>query len=80
MLNTKLVSAVLLVLVLLMYFGGWWVSREPAMLIDEIEYSHQHLGDKAIVGYSTTTALIRVSETLLDKSGGYLANDVYFFA
>ncbi|MBU2114626.1 MAG: DUF2333 family protein [Gammaproteobacteria bacterium] len=76
MLNTKLISAVLLVLALLMYFAGWWVSREPAMLVDEIEHSHQRLGDKAIVGYSTTTALIRVSETLLDKSGGYLANDI----
>ena len=51
MLNTKLISAVLSVLVLLMYLAGWWVSREPAMLVDEIEHSHQRLGDKAIVGF-----------------------------
>lgn len=29
-----------------------------------------------VVGYTMTTALIMVSETLLDKSGGYLSNDV----
>ena len=28
-----------------------------------------------VVGYTTTTALIRVSQTLLNKPGGYLAND-----
>jgi len=64
------------VLFILLYLTGWWVSREPAMLVDEIDQSRQQLGDSAIVGYNTTTALIRVSETLLDKNGGYLSNDV----
>lgn len=76
MFNAKVVSTAVAVLLLIMYLTGWWVSREPALLVDEIQQSHQQLGDKAIVGYSTTTALIRVSETLLDKSGGYLANDI----
>ena len=76
MFNAKIVSTAVAVLLVIMYLTGWWVSREPALLVDEIQQSHQQLGDKAIVGYSTTTALIRVSETLLDKSGGYLANDI----
>lgn len=76
MFNTKLISATALVLLLLMYITGWWVSREPALLVDEIQQSQQQLAGKAVVGYSTTTALIRVSETLLDKSGGYLSNDI----
>ena len=76
MFNAKIVSTAVAVLMVIMYLSGWWVSREPALLVDEIQQSHQQLGDKAIVGYSTTTALIRVSETLLDKSGGYLANDI----
>ncbi|WP_199610325.1 DUF2333 family protein [Flocculibacter collagenilyticus] len=29
-----------------------------------------------VIGYTTTTALITVAETLLDKRGGFLANDV----
>ncbi len=76
MFNTKLISAVVLALLVLMYITGWWVSREPGLLVDEIQQSQQQLGDKAVVGYNTTTALIRVSETLLDKTGGYLSNDI----
>lgn len=76
MLNAKVVSAAVAALLVVMYLTGWWVSREPALLVDEIQQSHQQLGERAIVGYSTTTALIRVSETLLDKSGGYLSNDI----
>ena len=76
MLSSKVFSAVLAVLLLLLYITGWWVSREPALLTQDVQHSQQRLADQAIVGYSTTTALIRVSETLLDKSGGYLANDI----
>ena len=76
MLNTKWISSLLGLVLFVMYLTGWWVSREPDLLVAEIKQSRQQLGDAAIVGYSTTTALIRVSETLLDKSGGYLANDI----
>ena len=75
MLNTKVVSAAVLSLAVLMYLTGWWVSREPALLLDELQQNQQQ-GDKHVVGYATTTALIRVSETILDKSGGYLSNDI----
>jgi hypothetical protein len=76
MVNKKVISAAVLVILVLMYGTAWWVSREPAMLIAEIKQEQRKLGDDAITGYSTTTALIRVSETLLYKSGGYLANDM----
>ncbi|KUM53123.1 DUF2333 family protein [Rheinheimera sp. EpRS3] len=76
MVNKKLISAAVLAILVLMYGTAWWVSREPAMLIAEIKQEQRKLGDDAITGYSTTTALIRVSETLLYKSGGYLANDI----
>jgi hypothetical protein len=76
MLNVRWISVILAVLLLLLYLAGWWASREPDMLVAEISQSRQHLGEKAVVGYSTTTALIRVSETLLDKDGGYIANDI----
>jgi hypothetical protein len=76
MVNKKVISAAVLVILVLMYGTAWWVSREPAMLIAEIKQEQRKLGDDAITGYSTTTALIRVSETLLYKSGGYLANDI----
>ena len=76
MLNAKWVSVLLALLLLVLYGTGWWVSREPDMLDEDIKQSRLQLGDRFVVGYSTTTALIRVSETLLDKNGGYIANDV----
>lgn len=76
MLNKKLIGAVLALVLVLFYITGWWVSQEPDMLVDEIKQSRQQLGSDAMIGYSTTTALIRVSETLLDKRGGYISNDI----
>lgn len=60
---------------LLLWLLSWWVSREPQLLIEEIQQTSKVDGNK-VVGFTTTTALIRVTETLLDKPGGYLANDV----
>jgi hypothetical protein len=76
MLNAKWITVLLAVLLLVLYATGWWVSQEPAMLDEDITQPHLQPGDHLVVGYSTTTALIRVSETLLDKSGGYIANDI----
>lgn len=76
MFNSKVISALVLVLMFAMYICGWWVSREPDLLVSEITQSQQQQGERATIGYSTTTALIRVGETLLDKKGGYLANDI----
>lgn len=50
----------------------WW-SVEPDVL------SHQELKSEVgseVVGYATTTSLVLTMEKLLDKSGGWLSNDV----
>ena len=62
------------VVLLLFVVISWWVSREPAVLV--IADTEQHSANQSTVGYTTTTALIKVTETLLDKPGGYLANDI----
>ncbi len=41
----------------------------------ELEYSDEQ-GVKPVVGYATTQMMIQAVETLLDKPGGYLGNDV----
>jgi hypothetical protein len=51
---------------------GWYWSRTP----DDFWVNEKVDGDRTVVGYSTTDTLIRVAETLLDKPGGYLSNDV----
>lgn len=49
---------------------GWYWSREPEQpLYDQTSRS-------AVVGQATTSALIAVVNTLLNKPGGYLSNDV----
>jgi hypothetical protein len=62
------VGAVFLFLVLL---GMYW-SPMP-----KIFWVNEYVDDqRTVVGFSTTDTLIRVAETLLDKRGGYLSNDV----
>jgi len=51
--------------------GIYW-SRSP----DIFWVSRSVNDERVVVGYATTDTLIRVAETMLDKPGGYLSNDV----
>jgi hypothetical protein len=71
------VSALLAIAILLGAVGWWW-SLEPDTF--DVE---QHAtavaeanGQERVVGYTTTVTLMRATETLLEKPGGYLFNDV----
>ncbi|MDA0679864.1 MAG: DUF2333 family protein [Proteobacteria bacterium] len=68
----KIVAFAVLILVLVNIGLGWYWSRTP----DVFWVNEMPSGDTTIVGYATTDTLIRVAETLLDKPGGYLTNDV----
>ena len=62
------VGAVFLFLVVL---GMYWSPMPKLFWVNE------YVDDqRTVVGFSTTDTLIRVAETLLDKRGGYLSNDV----
>lgn len=57
--------------VFIMVLGIYW-SRSP-----DIFWVNRSVNDeRVVVGYATTDTLIRVAETMLDKPGGYLSNDV----
>lgn len=60
--------AILLFLILL----AWYWSQEPRLPVAE-QSSEQVL---PVVGVATTSALISATQTLLDKRGGYLSNDL----
>ncbi len=62
----------LLALVVLLSIVAWYWSREP----DVFWVADKPPGGAAITGYATTTAIIEVAGTLLDKPGGYLTNDI----
>ena len=68
----KITGYALLVLLLINLGVGWYWSRSP----DIFWVNEMPAGSSNVVGYATTDTLIRVAETLLEKPGGYLMNDV----
>jgi hypothetical protein len=64
------VAGVVVVLLLVVDVGlGWYWSQEPGLTpVTPVPES--------VTGDTTTSALIMVSETLLNKPGGYLSNDI----
>ncbi len=62
---------VLAVFLFLVILGIYWSRTPKVFWVNEYVEDGNH-----VVGYSTTDTLIRVSETLLDKPGGYLSNDI----
>ncbi|MGH8222356.1 MAG: DUF2333 family protein [Woeseiaceae bacterium] len=59
-------------LLLLQLVLAWYWSRTPEVFW----VSEKANGERTVIGYSTTDTLIRVAETLLEKPGGYLTNDL----
>lgn len=57
--------------VLLIGIAVYW-SREP----DVFWVNRQPDDERTVTGYATADTLIRVAETMLDKPGGYLTNDI----
>jgi hypothetical protein len=75
----RMVGIVISVYLILSLAFGWWWSREPVM-VDMQAYAVSKAveqGQKTVTGYTTTTALIFLAETMLDKPGGYLRNDMF---
>ncbi len=70
-------SGVLLVTVAVVLYGlaVYW-SQEPQPFDIRANTERQLAGEPAVTGSHTTAALIGVMETLLDKPGGYLSNDI----
>lgn len=67
-----LLFTMLAILLLVFVALGWYWSRTP----DVQWISNEVDGGTAPVGYASASALIAVVDTLLDKPGGYLSNDV----
>ncbi|MFT4808289.1 MAG: hypothetical protein ACI9LX_001619 [Paraglaciecola sp.] len=72
-----LMSAAFLIIFLLWILSVFW-SFEPNSFEPELLAQQQasQKNETVVAGYTITTSLIKVSETLLKKSGGYLSNDV----
>ncbi|AAZ26736.1 DUF2333 family protein [Colwellia demingiae] len=62
---------------LLYGIGVYWSTAPMSINIHaEVTQAAKAENVAPVVGYTTTTALIKVSEALLNKPGGYLSNDI----
>lgn len=66
-----------ILLIFIVLLGFYW-SSEPAPFSVQQKSAERLalIGNDNVVGSTTTVALITVAETLLEKPGGYLSNDV----
>lgn len=73
----KLIAIVLAVFFLFYLIAVYW-SIEPSEfdVIEEAKQTALQNNEQVVTGYVTTSALIKVADTLLNKPGGYLSNDV----
>src|SRR5690606_16667357 len=70
--RASLLAVVLGVLLVLLFALGWYWSRTPDVrwVADAVE------GERAPVGHASADALVQVVDTLLEKPGGWLSNDI----
>ncbi|HPF72396.1 MAG: DUF2333 family protein [Lysobacteraceae bacterium] len=74
----RAISVLLALLILLVLALMWWWDTEPADF-DVVKNAEQHAAQhhhRVVPGTTTTATLIEVSRILLEKRGGYLANDI----
>ena len=62
--------------VLLGWAAAVWFSSEPEIIDIKEHVTKSAPAGKPVIGYATTDTLIFVTETLLDKLGGFIANDL----
>jgi hypothetical protein len=71
----KVMTWILLVIIVSITVMGWYWSREPDLFTTEQSTQRVTAEGREVVGVATTSALLQVMETLLDKPGGYTHND-----
>ena len=77
-LNAKWLSIAAAVLFLFFWLLGvyWSMSPNTFDVRQAAEQKARETSQQVVVGYTVSNTLIEVTETLLDKPGGYIANDV----
>ncbi|MFT4993988.1 MAG: hypothetical protein ACI965_001010 [Paraglaciecola sp.] len=77
-LRPRWLISISVILLLLLWFVAFLWSVEPDTFNPrQVAYQQaQQANEQVVAGYTVTTSLIQVTETLLNKSGGYLSNDV----
>ncbi|MDA8484376.1 DUF2333 family protein [Pseudomonas resinovorans] len=75
---SRALGSLLVVYLIACVVVGWYWSREPDLF--PVQQNAQAAADRAgrqmVSGYTTVETLKTVAQTLLDKSGGYVSNDL----
>lgn len=72
-----IVILVVVYLLVALVVGYFWSTEPEQFSVTEVaEKRAEEMGVKVVTGFTTTSTLIKVTETLLHKPGGYLSNDV----
>jgi hypothetical protein len=70
-------GAIAALLLILVGFSFYWSLEPSAFDVRERAAARAEAnGQKVVIGYTTTATLLETAETLLDKPGGYMSNDV----
>ncbi|NMT62355.1 DUF2333 family protein [Marinobacter orientalis] len=74
----KLILALVVVYLLVALVLGMIWSSEPDVFSvrEHTRTVAEEMQREPVTGFATTVTMIRVAETMLDKSGGYLSNDI----
>jgi len=74
----RFIAAAFMVLITALGVFGFWIDSEPQLENAQTAAANlaQARKETVVTGYTTTAALIQVTQTLLNKRGGYLTNDV----
>jgi len=77
-LRNTIIAIIIIYLLLASVLGYLW-SSEPEIFAVQQNANNlaEELGFEPAVGFTTSVTLMKVAETMLDKSGGYLSNDVF---
>ncbi|NOX49437.1 MAG: DUF2333 family protein [Gammaproteobacteria bacterium] len=75
----KIIAGVIGLYIALSLYLSWWWDYQPDEfnVRDNASLLAQTPNDTEVTGFVTTATYITVAETLLDKRGGYLSNDVF---
>ncbi|MFN2360304.1 MAG: DUF2333 family protein [Marinobacter sp.] len=75
----KFVLAVLVVYFLVTIVVGMIWSSEPDVFSvrEHTRSVAEEMGREPVTGFATTATIIRIAETMLDKPGGYISNDIF---
>ncbi len=75
--SAKTIGYTVASVLLLLYFVGVYWSLDVKAINVQQEVATAATADNVapVIGYTTTTTLIKVAESILDKPGGYISND-----